>query len=369
MKSWQGAISTFAGIFLLISAASCVSMPVQNRELASLFVLGYKPHDMARMREDVGNNLGGIIWFRPNIQNRKQVQRDIGVLKTVNSRLLVMVDQEGGKVQRFNRYNGFAAFDLPRPEAMPYLPVQEAFDRYSTTARKLKSLGFNTNLTPVVDLSISQTPNSIARAGRSFGELDSVVPYAAMVIEAHDQQGLLTSLKHFPGHGSAGGDTHHSFTDVSHVWSKNELEPYRRLLKQMSDKIHLVMSAHLYNEQLDPDYPASMSADTIKILTEELQYTGAIISDDMHMRALARYSLSERIKRALNAGHHMLIFSNQFSEQVTLDELVRTTRWLIARGEISIETIQKAVKKVRWLQMKAGLTEKGAEKTPSGENE
>lgn len=354
------------GVLLLFSTASCVSMTVPDRELASLFVLGYKSHEMAKIRKDVGNHLGGVIWFRPNIQSRDQVQRDIAALKAVNSRLLVMVDQEGGRVQRFSRYNGFDDFHLPRPEAMSYLPASEAFGRYSTTARKLKALGFNANLVPVVDLSISQMPGSITRAGRSFGELDSVVHYAAMVIGAHSQQGVLTSLKHFPGHGSAEGDTHNGFIDVSHVWSKEELKPYRRLLKQMPDKIHLVMSSHLFNQVLDPDYPASMSSKTMAILTQELKYTGAIISDDMHMRALARYSLSERIKRAINAGHHLLIFSNQFREQVTLDELVKTTRRLIARGEISQETIKQAVNKVRWLQRKAGVKEDTARVSSSG---
>lgn len=350
MRSIQQAFLILAGFVLLASSASCVSFSAQSRELASLFVLGYKSHDMTRIHQDVSNNLGGIIWFRPNIQNESQVRQDISALKAINPRLLVMVDQEGGRVQRFSCYNGFPDLHLPRPEAMPYLPVSEVFGRYTTTAKQLKALGFNTNLVPVVDLNISQMPASIARAGRSFGDADAVVRYAGVVIEAHSQQGVLTSLKHFPGHGSAEGDTHNGFIDVSHVWAKEELEPYRKLLQQMPGKIHLVMSSHLYNQSLDSDYPASMSSATIKILIDDLKYTGAIISDDMHMKALSRYSLSERIKRAINAGHHLLIFSNQFREQVTLDELVRTTRQLVASGEIAPETIKKAVEKVRWLQ-------------------
>ena len=350
MRSIRQAFFILTSFLLLASTASCVSLSAQDRELAALFVLGYKTHDMGRIRKDVDNNLGGIIWFRPNTKNKFQVQRDIAALKTINSRLLVMVDQEGGKVQRFNRYNGFVDFDLPRPEVMPYMPEAEAFGRYTTVAKNLAALGININLAPVVDLNISQMPGSIARAGRSYGELEKVVQYAGMFIETHFQQGLLTSLKHFPGHGSAEEDTHDGFTDVSHVWSRDELEPYRQLLRQMPDKIQLVMSSHLYNKTLDPDYPASMSPATIDILTEELGYSGAIISDDMHMRALSGYSLSDRIKRSINAGHHLLIFSNQFKEQVTLEELVRTTRQLIARGEIKQETIRKAVQKVRNLQ-------------------
>ena len=168
MRNRSQSVLILVGILLLVSTASSVSESIHNRDLASLFVLGYNPHDMARIRKDAGKNLGGIIWFRPNIKNRAQVQRDIAALKAVNPHLLVMVDQEGGS------YNGFNDFDLPRPEAMTYMPVSEAFDRYSMTARKLKMLGFNINLVPVVDLSISQMPGSIARAGRSFGNDEAV---------------------------------------------------------------------------------------------------------------------------------------------------------------------------------------------------
>ena len=325
------------------------SADFKDSELAQLFMLGYPTHDLQKIKRDSIANVGGIILFRQNVHSRKQLQQDIASLKRINPKLLVAVDQEGGRIQRLNRWNGFPDIEVPRVSIVATMPMDRIRKLYDRQASALKKAGVNLNLAPVVDLELN-SDGFISRDGRSFGSLESVVAIAQEVILAHQKQGVLTALKHFPGHGSASGDSHDGFTDVTHEWSERELEPYRILMRKMPDAIKLVMTSHLYNARLDKRYPATMSKKTVQLLAEKLGFQGVVISDDMNMGALLKYSLEERLKRALSAGHHILIYSNQHNETVTLNQLVNLTRKLLKAGELSPAVVSNALDKISQLK-------------------
>ena len=342
-----------AGLVLAFVLSSCRTtshaQPFSDQELGQLFILGYKPEHFTEIVQSAEENLGGVIFFRKNIKSPDQLKRDIQKLKQRNPQLLVAVDQEGGKVQRLDGRSQFPELAMPSAKAISQYAPAEIKRRYEKLAKALVAIGFNLNLMPVVDIDKAESP-TIGQLGRSYGDSQSIIRHARIAIAAHKKYGVLTSLKHFPGHGSAWKDTHDGFVDATRQWSPQELEPFRQLIRQQPESVHLVMISHMYNQQLDPVYPASLSKKTIDILRKTLNYKGAVISDDMQMKALSQYSLEKRVELALKAGNDLLIFSNQCDEQVRLKKLVSITQQLIKEGKLEPSIVRQAMGRVAKLK-------------------
>ncbi len=186
-------------------------------------------------------------------------------------------------------------------------------DRNSPVIRDIKKgrVGINVNLAPVVDVNVNPENPVIGGLKRSFSsETDIVARHAREVILAHRKQGVLTALKHFPGHGSSTEDSHLGFTDVTRTWSCSELKPYRDLFK--SPGADMVMTAHVFNARLDPEWPATLSSRVLNgLLRKGLGFDGVIISDDMQMKAITdKHDLETALKKTILAGTDIIIFGN-----------------------------------------------------------
>ena len=122
---------------------------------------------------------------------------------------------------------------------------------------------------------------------------------------------MFTCLKHFPGHGSSRADSHLGFTDVTDTWSEAELEPFAILIR--AGLADMVMSAHVFHDELDPCYPATLSSAVIGgILRRRLEYDGVVVCDDLQMRAIAdRFGVEEAAELALTAGANIIIYRQQ----------------------------------------------------------
>jgi beta-N-acetylhexosaminidase len=156
-------------------------------------------------------------------------------------------------------------------------------------------------------------------------------------------------LKHFPGHGSSLNDSHKGFVDVTHTWSKKELEPFIELIKQQ--RVQMIMTAHIFNASLDEKYPATLSqATNTQLLRETLGYQGVIISDDLQMKAISEhYSLKETVTLAINSGVDMLLFGNQLGKQ-DIKELVDTIYEEVIKGNIAYERIVQSNQRIKALR-------------------
>jgi len=310
--------------------------------------------------------LAGVILFDrhpsrkgavKNIQSPAQLKRLTRELRACapDGRLLIAVDQEGGVVQRLKKRLGFAG-DFPRPATVAKKGGVAAGTIYERMGAELASVGVNYNLAPVVDLALNPKNRVIVGWGRSFGkDPKKVARYADIFIRAMHRHGVLTSLKHFPGHGSSTGDTHKGFVDVTKQWKPAELEPYRLLMgRGLADS---VMVAHVFNRRLDSTYPASLSRQTVEgLLRRRLGYRGVVITDDLQMGAIAgRYSLPETIRLALNAGDDLLLFGNQLDPKLRVSpkKLVETIGTLVREGRVSRKRLEEANRRVR--AMKARL--------------
>ena len=306
--------------------------------------------------------VGGVILFdrdvalksdRRNIRSPRQVRKLTAALQAAAAvPLLVGVDQEGGKVARLKRRHGF-------PETVTARSLGDIDDPELTRshgaaiAAVLAKAGFNLNFAPLVDLDTNPENPVIGRLARSFSADPAVVVrHALAVIEGHQERGVACCLKHFPGHGSSRHDSHFGFTDVSETWDPVELEPYRRLIAL--GRADIVMTAHIFNRRLDPEFPATLSKRTIDgLLRRELGFSGVVISDDLDMKAIsAEYSRERALELALNAGNDILLIANNLDhdEDVAARAQDRVMD-LVASGRVSESRIDESCRRVLELKL------------------
>lgn len=345
--------------------------PSLREKIGQLLLVGFRgcvPAECDCIVRDIGkHHVGGVILFdqemadparpRRNIESPAQVSALVEFLQAqARVPLLVSVDQEGGRVNRLKPAYGF-------PESVSHEELgrlnrpDETYRHAAATAQTLASLGFNLNLAPVVDLDAHPDNPIIKGKGRSFSSDPEVVArHAAEFVRAHRAHGVLTCAKHFPGHGSATGDTHLGLVDVTQTWHERELIPFQRLIA--ADLCDAIMSAHVFNARLDPERPATLSRAVITgLLRERLGFRGVITSDDMEMKAISsHYGLENSIPAAIEAGVDVLCFGNNLSHDPDIAAkasgiLVRS----VESGRISEARIDESYARVLALKRKARL--------------
>lgn len=311
------------------------------------------------------DGLGGVILFDKdlstgqygkNLKNQAQIKQLIQQLQTyakINSpleqnqnTLLVALDYEGGAVDRLTKIEG--CMPTMSPEKQANLLPSDFDEEISLMASTLKSLGFNLNFAPVVDLNLNNQLGIIGKLERSFSsDPERVAQCAQRFVELFTRHGVACCYKHFPGHGSAIGDTHEGFVDVTQSFNKDELLPYRLLFKNQEQPV-MVMTAHVVNKNLDAKgLPATLSYDILTgLLRNTLNFDGVIISDDLQMQAIAKhYSLEESLELTVNAGADMLIFGNQLGS-ISAKEVIDCIENLVIEGKISQQRIDDAYRHV-----------------------
>lgn len=274
----------------------------------------------------------GVILFRHNVASPNQVRDLISYLKNGKSDLIIAIDQEGGRVQRFPAAKGFTGFPSAAEMAMKDDP--EIVRTYGAMANELASCGVTLNLAPCVDLNDPTAPCPVIGAlGRSFGDTPTATRLAKIFVQEHANAGIQTSLKHFPGHGSAQGDTHKGFVDTTDHWDASEMDVYRNLFQEVY--VPYVMTAHISNQTWG-NVPATFSKTMIQdTLIDRLGFRGRVISDDMNMGAImSQYSFNDALSAALGAGVRSFIYSFNpaASNGATFSPLEQLTRdfWRIA---------------------------------------
>ncbi|UII34049.1 glycoside hydrolase family 3 protein [Fulvivirga ulvae] len=355
---------------LIIAFISCVLIQVKSQTLDSLdfkigqmLIVGYPKQDIKPSEQTISDiakgRIGGIILFEKNINpsnsyiKLKQLTWSLQAKAPVP--LFIAIDQEGGRVNRLKE-----KYDFPRSVSAQYLGGVANADstRFyaEITASTLAGLGFNVNFAPVVDLSTYKENPVIAKIERAYSDNpDSVAHHAAEVIDAHRRYGVISVLKHFPGHGSSHADTHLGIADVTDYWQQKELVPYQNLLEK--GKVDAIMTAHIVNKRLDKDgNPGTLSrAIMTGLLRDSLNYDGVIFSDDMQMHAITKhYGLEKAIKLSIKAGVDVLMFSNniQGSENRTVDAVHRIIKSLVEKGEITEERIDQSYDRIVKLKSK-----------------
>ena len=274
-----------------------------------------------------------------NVRSQRQVTSLISDLRALapDRELIVAIDQEGGLVTRLSPAYGFPA--VASEEAIGAKGDAAVRAWADGLVATLAAVGVNLNLAPVVDVDINPKNPAIGAIHRAFSaDPAAVAADAAIEIRAHRAAGIRTTLKHFPGLGSATSNTDFGVSDVTKTWSQRELDPYRDLLGQ--GLVDVIMAGHVVNGQIDPSAPASLSRGTVTdLLRDELGWDGVVITDDLQAGAItAAFGAEDAVALAIEAGNDLLLFANQ---QVYDPDIVTSTIDLI-EGFVSSGRIPEA---------------------------
>jgi len=254
-------------------------------------------------------NVGGVLLYRvhDNLESSTQAALLVDELQaSALIPLMIATDQEGGSVTNLRSSNGFqdspSAYELgQQTDEATTRGVAAMFSSW------FNDIGLNTDFAPVVDLRLN--PGNVIGDRSYSADPDTVVQNAYWFMDEFLNNNQITTLKHFPGHGSSEGDSHQGFTDVTNTWQEIELDPYTALID--SGCVDMIMMAHVFNAALDPQYPASLSAATVTdLLRATLGFNGVVITDAMMMGAITEnYGLTQAVTLAINAGVDMLLYN------------------------------------------------------------
>ena len=296
-------------------------MPLEQK-IAQLFIENLEGCTKFRSYETVGAMTGskdetpliagGYIFFSYNIaDSREQMQDYIASIREYcdtyeNIQPYLCVDQEGGWVSRLKKLNP----KLPSNEqvAQDY-DVSATYQLYGEQAAGMKELGFDMNLAPVVEVCTDDNKDFLD--GRSFGELDKVITYGRACINAYENNGIATVLKHFPGNTNTDPHTGLPEITLSEAELKSSIESFRQLVDY--NPAALLMS-HARTTTIDEGVPACLSKVWVSdILREQYGYQGLIFSDDIFMGALADngYPPETAAIRAVEAGIDCIMISEK----------------------------------------------------------
>lgn len=255
----------------------------------------------------------GVILFARNLQSHAQIRALVAAVReAVGSQdLLVLIDQEGGRVQRLRPPLGRA---LPPAAAYgrlyqldPSGAVEAAFAVARLLADDLKALRINTNCTPVLDLPVAGSHEIIGDRAYGSGP-EQVIRLAEAVAQGLMAGGVLPVIKHIPGHGRATKDSHLALPviDASREdLSVTDFAPFKAL-----SGLPAAMTAHVVFRAIDPEAPASTSTIvTGEIIRGEIGFDGLLMSDDLSMKALSG-GMRERAERVIAAGSDLVLHCN-----------------------------------------------------------
>lgn len=259
-------------------------------------------------------NPWGFILFARNVETPDQLRRLTGDLRaSVGRDAPVLVDQEGGRVQR-----------LRAPHWREYLPPLDQVARtagpgmergirlrYQLIAEELRSVGIDVDCAPSVDVATTDTHPFLCN--RCFADdADTVIRAARASAEGLMAGGVLPVMKHMPGHGRATLDSHHEPPRVTVPLDVLEASDFKAF-KALSD-LPMAMTGHITFDALDPDRPATSSPIVIRYIRDKIGFGGLILTDDLSMQALSG-TLGERAARAIAAGCDIALHCNGKREE------------------------------------------------------
>ena len=255
--------------------------------------------------------VGGVILFARNVESRQQVEALVAEIRAVAPQLLIAVDQEGGRVQRFKQ--GFTR--LPPMQQLGDLTHRDRITGLTLTrdcgwlmASEVIACGLDISFAPVLD--VDRDTSSII-GDRAFSDQPQLVTdVAAAFIAGMNEAGMAATGKHFPGHGGIFADSHLEAPVDQRDWaqlSEHDLVPFVAL----ADKLGGIMPAHITFPAIDPDSVGFSDFWLQQVLRDKLGFDGVIFSDDLAMKgADVAGGYVQKAQLALDAGCDMILVCN-----------------------------------------------------------
>lgn len=315
-----------------------------DEKIGQLFISGMEGTEMtdetAAMIEE--NALGGVILFQPNLEEPDrslQLVNDLKQLEEANDiPLFISVDQEGGQVERLP--------GLPPLKSAGEIGEHDrkfAYENGQLLAELLKAYGMNLNFAPVLD--VNSNPNNPVIADRAFGDNAEIVSEMGIIMmQGMQDEGVITSVKHFPGHGDTDVDSHEQLPVVNKSRQELEETEFIPFETAVNTGVDMVLMAHIKLPELGIDVPASFSKDAVDILRDDWHYDGVIITDDLTMGAITEnYDMEEVTVDAVKAGVDILMIAH---EKELLEAGIEGVKSAVENGEITEDRIDESVQRI-----------------------
>ena len=344
-----------AGVVAPRFAAAKPDLPQLVSDLGEMLVIGFdgdkatSPSAQIVAEQIRAGRIGGAFFVKANVGSRDDFA---GLVRSFTgnapARPLIAIDHEGGNVQRLVERHGFTKLPSPRLVATQLTPG-EAKELYAKAGRELAETGVNLNLAPVVDLHDPANP-AIGHFDRAFdASFARVVTYAEAFVDGFASAGIGCVLKHFPGEGHSTQDSHTAFPDITATWSRQDLEPFARLIASRRAKV--IMNGHVRLETVEKQpVPVTLSrAATTSLLREKLGFEGVIMTDDVDMLAVSLgIGRREGVIRTIAAGNDLLTIRNvgKFDAHL-VEDITEWVREAVAGGILSATAIAESAARVR----------------------
>lgn len=285
--------------------------------------------------------VGGICYFAENLEDQQQAVEMLSKTQSYSKTpLFLCIDEEGGSVSRAGNNEEIDVTQFPSPaEYGSAGDLTAVFSMGMTLAKELKALGFNLNFAPVADIVTNSNNTEIGHRAYSTDPETAAAMVSAMT-EGLQRGGMLSCLKHFPGHGSTEGDAHEGpsvSTRTLEELQENEWLPFRAGIGQGAA---FVMLSHLTNENLSA-LPASLSPEVVNHLRQDLGFEGIIITDSLQMKAITgHYGADRAAVLALQAGVDMLLMPN------AVEKAYNGITAALESGDLTWERIDESVLRI-----------------------
>ncbi len=329
------------------------------------------PKDIANLISE--SNLGGVILFADNLQSHEQTitlnheLQQAAAASSLASPLLISIDQEGGRVFRSPRHNTIAftgnmAIGATYKTHGTHYATQSA----RVIGEELKALGFNVNHAPTID--VNANPENPVINVRAFGEDPEIVANLGQAqVEAFQQQGIVGTIKHFPGHGDTATDSHTGLPRVDHdleTVMKMDIAPFKQIIDHHAPG--MIMTAHIQYPALDNSTfvakngthmikPATMSRAMITdLLRDELGYNGVVVTDAMDMAGISNFfEAHDGVINTFKAGVDIALMPIKIRTPKDLDavnQLINSVVAAVESGELDRNEIHASFLRIQKLK-------------------
>ncbi len=291
-------------------------------------------------------HVGGLILFSRNFESFQQLKGLVSEVYSIKENIVIAVDQEGGRVQRFkNEFTSIPSMQEISLFAKENNDTEIFTDLAWLISSELIASGVDINFAPVLDID-DETSSIIG--DRSFSnKVQEVVEFTSKYIDGMYEAGMRSTGKHFPGHGGVYEDSHLQLPVDNRTMEDliiSDIRPYIEL----KDKLDVVMCAHILFPEIDSNIPSFSKIWIDDILKNQLNYQGLIISDDLSMEGAGEEDCSIKTRNALQAGCDMAIICNNrndvkkvlnFLDDIKIDPIIDISK-MKKRKEVDWDDLQ-----------------------------
>ncbi len=320
-----------------------------RKQIGQLFMLGF---DGVTVSADLAAFIkeytpGGVILFSRNLESVEQIVDLTNDLQACSphSPLLISIDQEGGRVSRLPK--DFTIF--PPCEVLGRCHSTElAYAAAATTAQELKVVGINMNMSPVLD--VNSNPTNPVIGDRAFGAIPTLVRELGLsTVRGLQDNGIVACGKHFPGHGDTSTDSHKELPVVTASRERLEQIEFPPFRYAVARGMATMMTAHVLYRVLDDQRPATLSPTIIgKLLREDLQYDGVVVTDDLEMRAIVdHYGIEDATVQSILAGCDMPLICNDHDREIAS---ISALDKAVTDGTITVERLERSLARIARLK-------------------